>query len=177
SWMQSDDDKKQSNDSDSSDVNNNINNSNSIHNIDKSVINNKSESIENYYNPYAQTGLGSYKMNLGTLPTPSNDTKPQPQVQTHGYSTSTLPTYNPYAQVPTVPTVPTIPTMAKVVPPQPTAASTQQSINNQNNITVNPVVNTTVELDGEIIGNVVSKTDAFHNGIYTTIQPIMVGGL
>lgn len=104
-------------------------------------------------------------------PTPSNDTQPQPQV--HGYSTSTLPTYNPYAQVPTVPSVPT---MAKVVPPQPTAKSTQQSINNQNNITVNPVVNTTVELDGETIGHVVSKTDGFKNGVYTTMQPVLLGG-
>ncbi|MGO2473314.1 MAG: hypothetical protein ACTH6D_08020 [Vibrio litoralis] len=176
SWMQSDDDKKQSSDKQSSDVNNTTNNIDNS-NIDKSVINNKSESIENSYNPYAQSAVGSYKMNLGTLPTPSNDTKPQPQVQTHGYSTSTLPTYNPYAQVPTVPTVPTIPTMAKVVPPQPTAASTQQMNNvNNNNVTVNPVVNTTVELDGETIANSISQTSSFQNGVAQTIYPIMQGG-
>lgn len=157
SWMGGSDDKKQSNASDSRDVNNNINNSNSTHNIDnsntdKSVINNKSESIENYYNPYAQTGIGGYKMNLGAFPTPN----------------VTLP----------APTVPTVPAMPKVVPPEPTAARMEQMNNvNNNNVTVNPVVNTTVELDSEIIGNAVSKTDGFKNGVYTTMQPVMIGGL
>ncbi|WP_110957840.1 hypothetical protein [Vibrio casei] len=157
SWMQSDD-KKQSNDSDSNDVNNtnNINNSNSTHNIDnsntdKSVINNKSESIENYYNPYAQTAVGSYKMNLGTFPT---------------------------IPAPSVPTVPTVPTMPKVVPPQPTAASTQQMNNvNNNNVTVNPVVNTTVELDGETIANAIGRTSGFQNNVLSTMHPLMIGGL
>lgn len=160
-WLKSDD-KKQSSDSDkqSSDVNNNINNSNSTHNIDnsntdKSVINNKSESVENSYNPYAQTAQGSYKMNLGTFPTPN----------------LTLP-------APTVPTVPTVPTMPKVVPPQPTAASTQQMNNvNNNNVTVNPIVNTTVELDGETIANSISQTSSFQNGVMTTMQPVLIGGL
>lgn len=102
---------------------------------------------------------------------PSKNTKPQTQV--HGYSTSSLPTYNPYAQVPSVPTVPVLP---KVNPPEPTAQSTQPSINNNNNITVNPVVNTTVELDGEKIGNVVSNTSSFKNGVYTSIQPLFMSG-